>query len=116
MSEISTVSEAAHAYSAPFGPDEGAPRKPGTRGMPEGTGSRTLLRSGVVAAIRLYQLARSGRPSPCRYVPSCSEYAAEAVQHHGVVRGGALALRRITRCQPWGGQGLDPVPGADGSR
>jgi hypothetical protein len=113
MSEKNTVSEALYAHSASSGLDEGTRTK---RGMPRETGSRTLLRSGVVAGIRLYQLARSGRPSPCRYVPTCSEYAAEAVQDHGVVRGGALAIRRITRCHPWGGQGLDPVPGVDGSR
>jgi putative membrane protein insertion efficiency factor len=60
--------------------------------------------------IRLYQLARAGRPSPCRYVPSCSEYADEALELHGPVRGSWLALRRIARCHPFGGHGLDPVP------
>jgi putative membrane protein insertion efficiency factor len=113
MSDMNTLSEVLYAHSASSGLDEGARTE---TEMPRETGSRALLRSGVVAGIRLYQLARSGRPSPCRYVPSCSEYAAEAVQHHGVVRGGALAIRRIARCHPWGGQGLDPVPGADGSR
>jgi putative membrane protein insertion efficiency factor len=77
---------------------------------------RRRLRSGLVGTIRLYQLARAGRPSPCRYVPSCSEYAAEAVENHGMVRGGTLALRRVARCHPWGGHGLDPVPGREGSR
>ena len=72
---------------------------------------RRRLRSGLSGAIRLYQLARTGKASPCRYLPTCSEYAAEAVQYHGVVRGGSLALRRITRCHPWGGHGVDPVPG-----
>jgi hypothetical protein len=60
--------------------------------------------------IRLYQLLRAGRPSPCRYVPTCSDYALEAVERHGPVRGGALAVRRIARCHPWAPHGVDPVP------
>lgn len=61
--------------------------------------------------VRLYQLLAAGRPSPCRYVPSCSTYAREALAHHGAARGSWLALRRIVRCAPWGGHGYDPVPG-----
>ncbi len=49
-------------------------------------------------------------PVACRYTPTCSEYAAEAVVRHGVARGVVLALWRILRCQPFGGRGLDPVP------
>ena len=49
-------------------------------------------------------------PSACRFVPSCSEYAAEAVVRHGALRGGLLALWRLLRCHPLGGRGLDPVP------
>jgi putative membrane protein insertion efficiency factor len=64
----------------------------------------------LLATIRLYQAARAGRPSPCRFVPSCSVYGANAVARHGAVRGGWLTLRRISRCHPWGGRGLDPVP------
>ena len=64
----------------------------------------------VVAPIRLYQLLRANRPSPCRYVPSCSEYAVEALERHGVHRGGWLAVRRLSRCRPLGGTGFDPVP------
>jgi putative membrane protein insertion efficiency factor len=62
------------------------------------------------ALVRGYQWAVGGRPSPCRYSPSCSQYAAEALEAHGAVRGSWLALRRVTRCHPWGGHGWDPVP------
>ena len=49
----------------------------------------------------------------CRFTPSCSAYAIEAVEQHGVVRGAWLAARRLSRCHPWGGAGWDPVPHAD---
>lgn len=61
--------------------------------------------------IRVYQQIFAGRPSPCRYVPSCSTYAREALAHHGAARGSWLTLRRLVRCAPWGGHGYDPVPG-----
>lgn len=64
----------------------------------------------LVAAVRGYQRLRAGRASPCRFVPSCSTYAVEALEAHGAARGGWLALRRICRCHPWGGDGYDPVP------
>lgn len=60
--------------------------------------------------VHTYQRARAGRPSPCRFTPSCSTYAVEALEAHGALRGTALATRRITRCHPWGGMGYDPVP------
>lgn len=63
------------------------------------------------AAVVLYQRAFAGRPSPCRYVPSCSTYAREALAHHGAARGSWLTARRLLRCAPWGGHGYDPVPG-----
>lgn len=64
----------------------------------------------LLAGIAVYQRLAAGRPSPCRYQPTCSVYGADAVRRHGAVRGGWLTLRRISRCHPWGGQGLDPVP------
>ena len=64
----------------------------------------------LVRCIRVYQAVRSGRPSPCRFWPSCSTYAIEAIERHGAVRGSGLAAARICRCNPWGGHGVDPVP------
>lgn len=62
-------------------------------------------------AVRAYQLLVSPLlPPSCRFLPSCSEYAAEAIERHGAVRGTSLALRRLARCHPWGGSGYDPVP------
>lgn len=65
----------------------------------------------VLLLIRIYRLALSPLLGPrCRYLPSCSEYAAEAITRHGLWRGGRLAMMRLLRCHPWGGSGLDPVP------
>jgi putative membrane protein insertion efficiency factor len=60
--------------------------------------------------VRGYQHLRAGRPSPCRYQPTCSSYALEALEVHGAARGSWLAIRRLSRCHPWGGHGWDPVP------
>ncbi len=67
----------------------------------------------IQAPVRAYQKARAGRPSPCRYEPSCSTYALEALEVHGATRGSWLAIRRLLRCHPWGGHGWDPVPEPD---
>ena len=65
-----------------------------------------LLRSGICG----YQRLRAGRTSPCRFEPSCSTYALEAIESHGAARGAWLSVRRVSRCHPWGGMGWDPVP------
>lgn len=71
----------------------------------------------LVLGVRLYRVTLSpaktfvfGESGKCRYTPSCSAYALEAVKIHGAVAGSWLALKRIGRCHPWGGCGHDPVP------
>jgi len=49
-------------------------------------------------------------PMACRYTPTCSNYAVEALQKHGILKGSWLAIKRISSCHPWGGHGHDPVP------
>lgn len=61
--------------------------------------------------IRVYQVLISpALPKACRYAPSCSQYAYTAIERHGVIYGSWLAMKRLARCQPWGGSGYDPVP------
>jgi len=65
-------------------------------------------------AIRAYQyLLAPVLPAVCRHHPSCSRYAIEAIERFGPFGGGWLALKRLARCHPWGGEGIDPVPDAD---
>ena len=69
------------------------------------------MRAPVLLLIRLYQLLISPLlPPACRFYPSCSQYALTAIEVHGVVRGGWLALRRLVRCQPLDPGGVDFVP------
>jgi putative membrane protein insertion efficiency factor len=64
----------------------------------------------LVKVIALYQRVTSGRVSACRFYPSCSNYALEAIETHGALRGSALGLRRLLRCRPLGPHGVDLVP------
>ena len=70
-----------------------------------------MMSGAAIRLISFYQHALSPIwPGACRYTPSCSHYAQDAIEEYGVLRGGWMALRRIASCTPWGGQGYDPVP------
>ena len=71
---------------------------------------RSVVATLLLASFRAYQVARSGRVSPCRFTPTCSQYAIEAVSRHGAGRGLRLAVRRLGRCRPGGPSGYDPIP------
>ena len=72
--------------------------------------NRSLMARLLMVLFRGYQLLRVGRVSPCRFTPTCSVYATEAVERHGAARGAVLAARRLGRCRPGGPSGYDPVP------
>ena len=72
---------------------------------------KALLSWLLVLPIRFYQIAISPLLGPsCRFTPTCSEYARQAILKHGPLKGLYLAVRRLLRCHPWGGSGYDPVP------
>lgn len=72
---------------------------------------RRLMQYPLLALIRAYQLLISPfTPPACRFNPTCSQYAREAIIRHGACAGTWLALKRLARCHPWGGAGDDPVP------
>ena len=65
----------------------------------------------VLKVIKVYQKYLSPMLGPsCRFHPTCSEYALQAIEFYGVFRGGFLAIKRILKCNPWGGSGFDPLP------
>lgn len=66
----------------------------------------------ALVCIRAYQRVFAFRPSPCRFVPSCSNYALDAYEYRGALVGSWLTVKRLARCNPWGGHGWDPVPGS----
>ena len=72
----------------------------------------SLLARLLMAVVKLYQLIPKGATPRCRFAPSCSEYALDALRLHGVARGLWLALRRLGRCHPFHPGGIDPVPAA----
>lgn len=72
---------------------------------------RRFVSAVLLGFIRFYQLAVSPfTPPACRYLPTCSQYAKEAIARHGACKGGWLAIKRLARCHPFGGSGHDPVP------
>jgi putative membrane protein insertion efficiency factor len=81
--------------------------------MTTATKSRRSFNDRCLAAIEWYQEAFAYRLSPCRFSPSCSNYALEAFETHGTARGFWLTLRRLARCRPFGPSGWDPVPESD---
>jgi uncharacterized protein len=72
---------------------------------------KNIIRHIFLIPVYFYKYAISPLLQPsCRYTPTCSQYAVEAVLKHGILKGGWLALKRIFSCHPWGGSGYDPVP------
>ena len=71
-----------------------------------------MLKKLLIGLVGLYRSWISPlTPPSCRFTPTCSAYAMEALERHGAIRGSWLSVRRILRCHPWGGSGFDPVPG-----
>ena len=65
----------------------------------------------ILLIIKIYQTVLSPiLPSTCRYSPTCSEYTKQSLIKHGLIKGGTLSIKRILKCNPWGGNGFDPVP------
>ncbi|MEQ8584175.1 MAG: membrane protein insertion efficiency factor YidD [Marinoscillum sp.] len=72
---------------------------------------KNVIRKLFILPVLFYQYSISPLfPSTCRYSPTCSNYAKDAIMKHGVFKGTWLAIRRISKCHPWGGSGYDPVP------
>ncbi len=70
-----------------------------------------LLINLLIIPIKAYRLVLSPLLGPsCRFYPTCSSYAIEALKKHGIIRGIWLTIKRLIKCNPWGGQGFDPVP------
>ena len=99
-------------FSRPLSPEATSTPKDHAAPSAPGVAARVLL-----AGVQVYQVAVSptlhalaGPGAGCRFTPSCSHYACEALLVHGALAGTALAARRVLRCHPWGASGADPVP------
>lgn len=65
----------------------------------------------LILLVKIYQYCISPfTPPSCRFTPTCSQYAVEALRKYGPIKGGWLTIKRLSRCHPWGGSGYDPVP------
>lgn len=85
--------------------------EPNKSAEPQRTTLKRVAGTVLIAPIRFYQLCISPlMPPACRYVPTCSNYAIQAIRKHGPVKGAWLAAKRLASCGPWGGSGYDPVP------
>jgi uncharacterized protein len=114
------TSRRVHPYSSPHGQLHGLGSSRSGAPPPKGgtTNDGRWLQHTLLLALRLYRLAISpvltAALGPmglgCRFTPTCSQYAMEAIREHGAVSGTRLAARRLCRCHPWGGWGHDPVP------
>lgn len=70
-----------------------------------------MLQQAAILLIKFYKFCISPMlPMACRYTPTCSQYAEEAIKKYGILKGTRLGIKRISRCHPWGGSGYDPVP------
>jgi uncharacterized protein len=99
-----------HAGSVAVRPPVSEPGVVGQEWRPPDRGSRSPAVRAAIGLIQIYQLARTGRSSPCRFVPTCSQYAVAAFERHGLRRGLRLTMGRLARCRPGGPFGSDPVP------
>lgn len=105
---VTPVASSLSGLDAPGAPTGAVPTP--EYGGPGRRRSRSWAAAALIGLFRMYQFARSGHVSPCRFTPTCSQYAIEAVDRHGAGRGVRLALRRLGRCRPGGPSGYDPIP------
>lgn len=69
-----------------------------------------MIKNFILFLIKIYQFFSKYTPPVCRFTPTCSEYARQAIEKYGVLKGGWLAIKRISKCHPWHEGGYDPVP------
>lgn len=69
-----------------------------------------MIKKFILFLIKIYQFFSKYTPPACRFTPTCSEYAKQAIEKYGVLKGGWLAIKRISKCHPWHEGGYDPVP------
>jgi len=87
-----------------------------TKPLTEPAPTKSVATRVLLSLVGYYQRLTSGRVSPCRFYPSCSNYALEAVEVHGATRGSWLTVRRLLRCRPFGPHGIDLVPEPEQTR